>query len=153
MKKIVYLHGLGSHTNEKAQYLSETNEVYAPKIEYTNPQEFTNTFNEVKTFKPDLIIGSSMGGYYAFLMASLIKVDVLLFNPALRYRSIMIENIKKGYLSIHGNVVLGELDDTIVPADTRKYLKLHPNLNVSTISTMGHRIPLEQFKIEVSKIV
>ena len=42
---------------------------------------------EVKKFKPDVIIGSSMGGYFAYKLAKNLAVPAILFNPALHTRS------------------------------------------------------------------
>ena len=63
---------------------------------------------------PDLIIGSSMGGYVADIIGSRLGVDVLLFNPALHSRE-----IDPGY-EYYGNtyertIILGTEDDIIDP--------------------------------------
>ena len=86
MKKIIYLHGLESEPGgPKVSFLAEKGMVYAPEMNYEslNLHEFIYTLG-----MPDLIIGSSMGGYVADIIGSHLGVDVLLFNPALHSRSI-----------------------------------------------------------------
>lgn len=151
MKKILYLHGLEStQGGQKVDFLAENNFVYAPKINYANPNEFNRIKSEVQIIKPDLIIGSSMGGYFGFLFGSLINVNILLFNPALHSRSVQIENAIGGKLPVVGSVILGELDLIIHPNITIQILKNHPNLKIKTIPGIQHQIPFEIFKQEVS---
>jgi uncharacterized protein len=153
IKKIIYLHGLESQQGgKKVDFLSQNSLVYAPKLDYKNPNEFQRILKEIQTFKPDLIIGSSMGGYFGFGYASLISLDkVILFNPALHSRSVTVETTEKEYLSMRGKVVLGKNDDVISPGITKSYLKQHTKLNINQIDNMGHRIPHEIFVKEVSE--
>ena len=65
MKRILFLHGLESFGIQKVQYLVDKgHNVFAPKIDYKND---SNAFNSIaymiKIFKPDLIVGSSMGAW------------------------------------------------------------------------------------------
>ena len=85
-----YLHGLESKAGgPKVDYLRKVSDkVFAPEIKYTNPNTFDVLLNLAKEDKPDLIIGSSMGGYYADAIASHFGINVLLFNPALHSRPI-----------------------------------------------------------------
>ena len=66
IKKIIYLHGLESHQGgPKVDLLSDKGYVFAPEMDYkNNPDLFKDVLEEVKELgTPDLIIGSSMGGY------------------------------------------------------------------------------------------
>ena len=66
MKRIVYLHGLEStQGGVKVSFLAEENFVYAPKMDYKDPTIFKKVLDKITKFKPNLIIGSSMGGYFA----------------------------------------------------------------------------------------
>ena len=56
---------------------------------------------------PDLIIGSSMGGYFADVIGSYTEIDVLLFNPALHSRSIAYE-FKYGVGEYKRTIILGQ---------------------------------------------
>ena len=68
MKKIVYLHGLESNPGgPKVSFLAEKGMVYTPTMDYhsLDLHEFILTLG-----MPDLIIGSSMGGYIADMIGS-----------------------------------------------------------------------------------
>ena len=88
-----YLHGLESPVGgPKVDFLhSVADKVYAPKMDYNHPEMFSSLLKLAKYNKPDLIIGSSMGGYFADALGSHLDVEVLLFNPALHSRSIDIK--------------------------------------------------------------
>ena len=60
MKKIVYLHGLESKAGgPKVNFLATKGMVYAPKLNF-NTLDIEKLMGKIG--KPDLIIGSSMGG-------------------------------------------------------------------------------------------
>ena len=120
MKKIVYLHGLeSSQGGKKVEFLSTQGMVYAPAMDYKtlNLDEFIDTLG-----MPDLIIGSSMGGYAADIIGSHLGVDVLLFNPALHNRPIDLD-LELGNNKYKRTIILG----------------------VEEIEGMGHRTPLDVF--------
>ena len=63
MKKVLYLHGLESKQGgPKVDFLANEFIVHAPKMDYTDPELNIKMFFIMHDFKPDLIIGSSMGG-------------------------------------------------------------------------------------------
>ena len=67
-KKIFYLHGLES-TNEssKVDYMrSLGHHVHAEYMDYKNVLDlYAKTLNSIYDFKPDRLVGSSMGVYFA----------------------------------------------------------------------------------------
>ncbi len=70
MKKVLYLHGLESKQGgPKVDFLANEFIVHAPKIDYTDPELNIKMFFTIQDFNPDLIIGSSMGGYVADILA------------------------------------------------------------------------------------
>ena len=143
MKKIVYLHGLESlQGGEKVEFLASKGSVYAPAMNYEslNLHEFILTLG-----MPDLIIGSSMGGYIADVIGSRLGVDVLLFNPALHSRTIPVNH---EYYSnqYKRTIVLGTEDDVIDPETTKKLWSVHGNhAKYDEIKGMGHKIPFLKF--------
>ena len=143
MKKIVYLHGLESKQGgEKVSFLAEKGMVYAPAMDYKtlDLDEFIYTLG-----MPDLIIGSSMGGYVADIIGSRLGVDVLLFNPALHSREI---DPKYEYYSnqYKRTIILGTEDDIIDPELTKKLWSVHGNhAKHDEVEGMGHRTPLDVF--------
>ena len=143
MKKIVYLHGLESEQGgTKVSFLSTKGTVYAPAMDYEtlDLDEFIYTLG-----MPDLIIGSSMGGYVADIIGSRLGVDVLLFNPALHSREIdpEYEYYSNGYKR---TIILGTEDNVINPEITKKLWPLYDNsAKFEEIEGMGHRTPLDVF--------
>ena len=145
MKKIVYLHGLESESGgTKVSFLAEKGMVYAPAIDYKtlDLNEFIFTLG-----MPDLIIGSSMGGYVADIIGSQLGVDVLLFNPALHNRTIIREfNEDYGSQGYKRTIVLGTEDKVINPEITKKLWSVKGNEAIhDEIEGMGHRTPLDVF--------
>ena len=147
MKKIIYLHGLESGPGgPKVSFLAEKGTVYAPAMDYKtlDLHEFILTLG-----MPDLIVGSSMGGYIADIIGSILGVDVLLFNPALHSRSIEFDfdnDTPYGGQNYKRTIILGTEDNVINPKITKK---LRPHLDNSAkfeeIEGMGHRTPLDVF--------
>ena len=143
MKKILYLHGLESKQGgEKVEFLAGECAVYAPEMNYEslNLHEFILTLGI-----PDLIIGSSMGGYVADVIGSRLGVDVLLFNPALHSREIAVnhEYYNNPYKR---TIVLGTEDKIIDPELTKKLWSICGNVAIiEEIEGMGHRTPLDIF--------
>ena len=145
MKKIVYLHGLESEAGgPKVSFLAEKGTVYAPKIDYK-----TLDLNEfiLSLGMPDLIIGSSMGGYVADIIGSQLGVDVLLFNPALHSRSIDTNyKVNYGTETYKRTIILGTKDDIINPEETKMLWPVGYNkAKFDEIEDMGHRTPLDVF--------
>ena len=147
MKKIIYLHGLESDPGgPKVSFLAEKGTVYAPAMNY----ESLDLHEIILTLgMPDLIIGSSVGGYVADIIGSILGVDVLLFNPALHSRSIDFDfdnDTPYGGQNYKRTIILGTDDDVINPKITKK---LRPHLDNSAkfeeIEGMGHRTPLDVF--------
>ena len=146
MKKIVYLHGLESKAGgPKVDFLATKGMVYAPEMDYE-----TLDLEELmgKIGKPDLIIGSSMGGYVADILGSHLGVDVLLFNPALHSRSIEIDSDGEIYgdKKYKRTIILGTEDDVINPEMTKKLWPVYDNsAKFEEIEGMGHRTSLDVF--------
>jgi hypothetical protein len=140
MRKILYLHGLESKQGgAKVEFLASKSSVYAPLMDYKtlNVSEFILSIGT-----PNLIIGSSMGGYIADIIGSRLGIDVLLFNPALHSRSLNID-YKYGISNYKRLVVLGELDNIIDSQKTKKLLS--PDDIIISIPEMGHKTPLGVF--------
>ena len=145
MKKIVYLHGLESDPGgPKVSFLAEKGMVYAPTMDYhsLDLHEFILSLG-----MPDLIIGSSMGGYIADIIGSQLGVDVLLFNPALHSRSIYINyGVNYGTETYKRTIILGTKDDIIDPEETKMLWPVGYNkAKFEEIEDMGHRTPLDVF--------
>jgi len=140
MKKIIYLHGLESDPGgPKVSFLAGRGTVYAPAMDYRtlNLNEFILTLGT-----PDLIIGSSMGGYAADIIGSHLGVDVLLFNPALHNRPIDLD-LELGDNKYKRTIILG-VEDIVINAELTKELEKNHAV-IEEIEGMGHRTPLDVF--------
>ena len=88
-QKILFLHGLESNNKgDKIDFLKERAEVLAPAINYQDEALEEKLMYIVENFRPDFIIGSSMGGYVGMLLANKYGIKNLLYNPAIHSRSI-----------------------------------------------------------------
>ena len=149
IKKIVYLHGLESKAGgPKVDFLATKGLVYAPEMDFKTLDLYDLMG---KIGKPDLIIGSSMGGYVADILGSHLGVDVLLFNPALHSRSIEPIGVTYGETNWERNFVVGTEDDVIDPKATRVYKDLAKTW--TEIEGMGHRTTLPVFKDIYKKVI
>jgi hypothetical protein len=153
--KIAYLHGLESKQGgDKVAFLNDLGEVFAPQMLYMEHPKylFKDMLQKMVGFKPDLIIGSSMGGLFAESIATHINTTLLLFNPATintaKYLSELGIAVFLGKEEKTGNVVLGEKDDVVDPVESELYYN-KMNLNVYKESH-GHRTPLVVFKKHVN---
>lgn len=144
MKKVVYLHGLETpQGGEKVSFLAANSLVFAPSIDYRNRDETLDLFKEILLLEPDLIIGSSIGGYMAYALGTYMETPVILFNPALHSRTIDFEVYLGGH-SPKGICVLGMKDPHINPLETLKIIRKE-NLEFVKIESLRHSIPFEVF--------
>lgn len=157
MRNILYLHGLDSKLSaEKRAVLEKSGTVYAPDLNYYEDIDAIETIlNYYPDVDIDVVIGSSMGGFAGYYVADAINRPALLFNPALEKRSVD-QNIPSFRNSSHSfkQIVLGQVDEVIDPADTLNFL--HKKFNTVThfylhlVPDLGHHIPVPFFEEEVN---
>jgi uncharacterized protein len=156
MKKVLYLHGLESNQGgPKVDFLANEFIVHAPKMDYTDPDLNIKMLFIMQDLKPDFIIGSSMGGYVADILAQKYGVPAILFNPALHNRSFdpAIEYPIEGEqaeLQERKIVVIGKDDDIIPPYITKIMLENNFNYKI-VLEEMGHQVPLPIFIDTINK--
>ncbi len=150
--KIAYLHGLESNNiNPKNDWLRTISDVYDPLIDYRQPLIYQKIKNDIIDFKPDLIIGSSMGGFFTYNLSRELNIKSVLFNPALHSRSFTPDMTGfSGSLLFKPKTkfVLGKNDDVIEPNTT---IKIAENEGYSNFIILGHghRTPYDVFKNEI----
>jgi hypothetical protein len=158
-KKVLYLHGLeSSNTGTKVDFLHEVSDCYAPAMDYADSYVEDLLLKMVRAFKPDVIIGSSMGGYAALLLGNYFGISTVAFNPALHSRSFDPEfdklNNADPELGFTPVVVLGMEDDVINPLITKEILDdSFIDCVIEEIEGMQHRIPLLQFEHIYNKYI
>ena len=156
MKKVLYLHGLESNQGgPKVDFLANEFIVHAPKMDYTDPDLNIKMLFIMQDLKPDFIIGSSMGGYVADILAQKYGVPAILFNPALHNRSFdpAIEYPIEGEqaeLQERKVVVLGKEDEVIPPYITKIMFESNRNYKI-VLEEMGHHTPLPIFIDTINK--
>ena len=157
MKKIVYLHGLESETNcSKVKYLRKLGHtIFNPPMDYKSKDCFKHTLHLIEMFKPDLIMGSSMGGYFAYEIGKHFDVPVGLLNPALHSRNF------EPNVDILGDedplvyLIVGKNDDIINYEKTLNYLDENANCFFRPNyfkGKHGHRTPVKVLKDGASKL-
>ena len=151
---VLFLHGLESKpTGPKMQYLKDrfTN-YYAPEIDYEDPDAYEEILDLCIAEEFDMIIGSSMGGYFAHAIGTTLGTPVIMFNPALHSRSFNPYGVVCGEKPIDGVCVLGMDDDVIDPTTTYNMLKNDEKLAIMPVEGMGHRTSFEKF-VEIIELV
>jgi predicted esterase YcpF (UPF0227 family) len=125
--KIAYIHGLESKIRQedpKIQFLNQNfSEVYTPQIDYRESKVFNNIYNHIQQMKPDLIIGSSMGGYFSYVIGSKLQIPTILFNPAVIDRPIEPKVDSSDLKGTQNHVFLGEFDNVIRGSKVRQYFQ------------------------------
>lgn len=148
--KIAYLHGLESTIDQKdpkIQFLNKNfEEVYTPSINYRDDKTFNKLLKDIKRMQPDLIVGSSMGGYVSYLIGSKLSIPTLLFNPALVGRTFdpVVDNT--GLKGSKHTVYFGKADKVINGSDVRSFFKEDGvgTFNYNSYNG-GHRVPADAF--------
>ena len=154
--KIAYLHGLESSIKPKDPKIIFLNnnfdEVYTPSINYKDDTTFDKLFKHISRMQPDLIVGSSMGGYVSYLIGSKLSIPVLLFNPAMVGRSfdpvVDDSNLKRTKIE----VMFGKGDAVISGKDVRKYFRDNGVAFNHSGYDGGHRVPADVFINSIKKV-
>jgi hypothetical protein len=147
--RVAFFHGLESKPHsekniELVKHFGESN-VYAPAMDYRDPWLFDTVLKEIKERDIQLLIGSSMGGYFAYCLSTLTGIPTLLFNPAVIGRSFD-PVTELGNLAAKHTVVLGINDDVIDPfKSTAYFMKSGIGEFEYNKEDIGHRIPIEIF--------
>jgi predicted esterase YcpF (UPF0227 family) len=150
--KVAFFHGLESpHRSEKNEILDkyfDAENVYAPAMDYKDPELFNSVLQHLQENPVDLLIGSSMGGYFAHSLSTILGTPTLLFNPALHSRSFNPENVKTGPHFPSQMFILGKHDTVIDPHKTFSLITAddYKFYTAITVEDMGHRIPVEIFE-------
>ncbi len=153
---ILYLHGLDSRLSEqKMTVLKKFGTVHEPHLNYyENENAIDTVLNYCSNRYIDVVIGSSMGGFAGYHVANALDLPALLFNPALKKRSVG-QNIsidKNSYNQIK-HIIIGQIDEVVIPRDTLDYLQNNFNektdLHLHLVPQLGHNIPVTFFEEKV----
>ena len=153
MKKILYIHGLGSSpVPAKIALINKHAEVFALHLDY---EKDINAYRKLDAMVREkgitALIGSSLGGLISFHLSQRYHLPCLLFNPAL-YREVPPAYGMETFVASCPRrlVVLGEQDDIVDPLKIRKILEDYPDEScrqeIILNKQMGHQIDLKRFE-------
>lgn len=145
--KILFLHGLESNNrSSKVKCMLQLgHEVLAPELNYfDNKNLYQETLDKLIKFQPDMIVGSSMGGYFAYHLGTHYKTNLLLLNPALPNRSFDPPILSDGKEKSKVWALIGKNDDVVDPVANEKILKRAGSM--ITIGDHEHRTPIDAFE-------
>lgn len=148
--KIAYLHGLESSIDSSSLKIIWLNNnfshIYTPSINYHDTNSFTNIFTQIKKQSPDYIVGSSMGGYFAYLIGASLEIPTILFNPAVIGRSFEPVVDDSNLKETSHSVFLGKTDEVINGAQVQSYFsRFGIGEFTYTDYNGGHRVSAEVF--------
>jgi hypothetical protein len=144
--KVAFFHGLDSPAlGEKSFALREKfDKVYDPAVDYRDPEIFNRVIKHLQENPVDLLIGSSMGGYFAYCLSTVLGTRTLLFNPAVHSRPLE-PVVSLGDKESNHLIVLGNSDIIITSKETELFFNGVSGVNIVR-ENIGHSIPIEVFK-------
>jgi predicted esterase YcpF (UPF0227 family) len=149
--KVAFFHGLESaprsFKNECLEEIFGVENVFAPAMDYRQPEIFDDVLNHLKHNPVDLLIGSSMGGWFAHKLSTLLNIPTLLFNPATNGRSFD-PKVYTGRNLPTQHVIIGTQDEVIDPIENSLYFTEQNSERTRFIfyEKIGHRIPDDIFE-------
>ncbi len=101
MLKTYYLHGFASRfdlTSEKLKTLATLGPVYGHNMDYTQGAETVTeeSLDKLMQINPDLLVGTSMGGWLAGILGAEAGIPFVAINPVTNPRKILKAHIGKG---------------------------------------------------------
>lgn len=98
---ILYVHGFGSRFDKKSskiEALSEIGSVYGIDIDFTNPVDvwIKDVVKEISDKTIDLIVGTSLGGWTAAKVGSIVGIPFVALNPSIEPHESLKKYPKKG---------------------------------------------------------
>ena len=151
MKKVMYIHGLESKPGgPKVDILKKYFKVLAPECDYKNNENiFFDLLSQAQHFQPDIIIGSSMGGYMAYYISQHINKPIILFNPALAHQPIK-RVVQVGPNKPDVYLGLGFYDEVVPPFSS--FNILGDSIVEAQFGKHKHQTPLDFFLKVIRKV-
>lgn len=111
---IIYLHGLDSDPNATKATITANHakelgmDTHRPNLNCPPDEALATILDLIKTYPNSVLVGSSLGGYFATLASDLTGVPAVLLNPSIRpdvsFRRFLMDNFKEQPLT----------DDTVI---------------------------------------
>ena len=152
--KVAFFHGLESlHISDKSDYLHNNflGRAYCPKMDYQNKGTYEYILKLIKSYDFDLLIGSSMGGWFAYCISLDTGIDTVLFNPA--FNRMEFTN-HLGNKTPNHTIILGKNDNIVNHDLSKEYIK---NFGIGTFDiheeNIEHQIPIDIFEKYIRKYI
>ncbi len=143
----LYLHGLNStNITSRTKWLQRFGKVVNPLLSYQNiPEAYKKIEKLIQHHSPDVIVGSSMGGFFGFHLGNYYRIPTLLLNPAL-IMSVLIRPDNRQLASDTEHIIsLGKRDPVIIPDITKQLLKEWQQRYKIFEYDIEHQTPFEVF--------
>ena len=163
MIKIFYVHGWGSEfdpTSDKVRALSELGHVHGITVPWADGHRavFDRLAEEITEYQPDLLVGTSMGGYGVNHLGTELGIPFVAINPAIRPHETLMRRVGEG-TDYYGNnyqltaetvaqfpefvvggygLVLVAMDDDVIDAQ-ETINRYNDHYDIRTYETGGHR--------------
>jgi len=142
--KILFLHGLDSSKESTKFHAIDAQKKYCINVDYRNLNYKTveSFYNEIiDKIKPELLIGHSLGGYWALKMSQIHRIPTVIANPSLK------PNFRNDYAAIDEHdlehdipqIAYIELGDEILDMYAAALL-LEPYMQVDAVEGGHHRL-------------
>ena len=142
--KILFFHGLDSSKESTKFYAIDSDHKFCLSVDY-RALSFRSVYqfyqDLIETLKPDLIIGHSLGGYWALKMSFWSKIPAIVANPSLApnfradYPAISEQDLEHDILQL----AYLELDDEILDMHAVQ-AQLEPYMQVAAMAGGHHRL-------------
>ena len=125
MLKVYYLHGFASYfepQKPKIKTLSKLGPVTGHNIDYTWPANkvVSTTRDLISKSEPDVIVGTSMGGWLAATVGAQLRIPFTAINPAIDPSKSLLKHVGEGVDFQDCNYYLDEATvNTYFPIETR----------------------------------
>jgi len=146
--KIAFFHGLESDgPGQKGAFLETVaSSLYAPTVDYRNPDDVRRVWGEAIAFQPDVVVGSSMGGWFGLHLCMELGVVGAFVNPAVVGRTVELELELKHHNAPPIFLLLGLEDEQVPYAGVREWFgERNMAIGIDYIR-VGHRVPIEDFQ-------
>jgi len=143
----LYLHGYNStNQNDRTEWLQQFGTVVNPLMHYRNfPEDYRFIEKLLLKNRPDVIVASSMGGYFAYHLGNYYRIPTVLFNPALAYSHIIKPDNRQLATDTLHHICLGKNDRVIPPVSTLKALEQWRARTRIYTFDMGHETSFDVF--------
>jgi uncharacterized protein len=142
--KILFFHGLDSSKESTKFYAIDSDHKFCVTVDY-RALSFQSVYgfyqDLIETLKPTLMIGHSLGGYWALKMSLWSKIPAIIANPSLSpsfrddYPAICEEDLEHDILQL----AYLELDDEILDMHAVQ-AQLEPYMQVAAVAGGHHRL-------------